>query len=54
MFRQWAVIVERAGYGYSDDSNHSRDVMEVLSETATLCKQISQGRLSFCLIPWLV
>ena len=27
------VIVERAGYGYSDDSNHSRDVMEVLSET---------------------
>ena len=27
------VIVERAGYGYSDDSNQSRDVMEVLSET---------------------
>ena len=27
------VIVERAGYGYSDDSNYSRDVMEVLSET---------------------
>ena len=27
------VVVERAGYGYSDDSNHSRDVMEVLSET---------------------
>ena len=27
------VIVERAGYGYSEDSNQSRDVMEVLSET---------------------
>ena len=27
------VIVERAGYGYSDDSNQSRDVMEVLAET---------------------
>ena len=27
------VVVERAGYGYSDDSNQSRDVMEVLSET---------------------
>ena len=27
------VVVERAGYGYSEDSNHSRDVMEVLSET---------------------
>ena len=27
------VVVERAGYGYSDDSNYSRDVMEVLSET---------------------
>jgi len=27
------VIVERAGYGYSDDSNQSRDVMEILSET---------------------
>ena len=27
------VIVERAGYGYSEDSNYSRDVMEVLSET---------------------
>ncbi|MDU1218234.1 MAG: alpha/beta hydrolase [Streptococcus sp.] len=31
--RYKVVIVERAGYGYSDDSNHSRDVMEVLSET---------------------
>lgn len=27
------VVVERAGYGYSEDSNQSRDVMEVLSET---------------------
>lgn len=27
------VIVERAGYSYSDDSNQSRDVMEILSET---------------------
>ena len=27
------VVVERAGYGFSEDSNHSRDVMEVLSET---------------------
>ena len=27
------VIVERAGYGYSEDSNQSRGVMEVLSET---------------------
>ena len=27
------VVVERAGYGFSDDSNQSRDVMEVLSET---------------------
>jgi len=26
------VVVERAGYGYSEDSNQSRDVMEVLSE----------------------
>ena len=31
--RYKVVIVERAGYGFSDDSNHSRDVMEVLSET---------------------
>ena len=31
--RYKVVIVERAGYGYSDDSNYSRDVMEVLSET---------------------
>lgn len=31
--RYKVVIVEREGYGYSDDSNHSRDVMEVLSET---------------------
>ena len=27
------VVVERAGYGFSEDSNLSRDVMEVLSET---------------------
>ena len=27
------VVVERAGYGFSQDSDHSRDVMEVLSET---------------------
>lgn len=27
------VVVERAGYGFSEDSNRSRDVMEVLSET---------------------
>ena len=31
--RYKVVIVERTGYGYSDDSNYSRDVMEVLSET---------------------
>lgn len=33
------VIVERAGYGYSDDSNHSRDVMEVLSESRQALSQ---------------
>ena len=33
------VIVERAGYGYSDDSNHSRDVMEVLAETRQALSQ---------------
>jgi len=33
------VIVERAGYGYSDESNHSRDVMEVLSETRQALSQ---------------
>lgn len=27
------VVVERAGYGFSEDSDQSRDVMEVLSET---------------------
>ena len=31
--------MERAGYGYSDDSNHSRDVMEVLSETRQALSQ---------------
>lgn len=33
------VIVERAGYGYSDDSNQSRDVMEILSETRQALSQ---------------
>lgn len=33
------VIVERAGYGYSDDSNYSRDVMEVLAETRQALSQ---------------
>ncbi|WP_347097996.1 alpha/beta hydrolase [Streptococcus oralis] len=33
------VIVERVGYGYSDDSNHSRDVMEVLSDTRQALSQ---------------
>ena len=33
------VIVERAGYGHSDDSNQSRDVMEVLSETRQALSQ---------------
>lgn len=38
--KQYKVaIVERAGYGYSDDSNHSRDVMEVLSETRQALSQ---------------
>ena len=33
------VVVERAGYGYSDDSNYSRDVMEVLSENRQALSQ---------------
>lgn len=37
--RYKVVIVERAGYGYSDDSNHSRDVIEVLSETRQALSQ---------------
>ena len=37
------VIVERAGYGYSEDSNQSRDVMQVLSETR---QALSQANLS--------
>ena len=37
------VVVERAGYGYSEDSNQSRDVMEVLSETR---QALSQANLS--------
>ena len=41
--RYKVVIVERAGYGYSDDSNHSRDVMEVLSETR---QALSQANIS--------
>ena len=47
------VIVERAGYGYSDDSNQSRDVMEVfVMRLVKLChKQILQVLLSSYLIP---
>ena len=37
------VVVERAGYGYSEDSNYSRDVMEVLSETR---QALSQANIS--------
>ena len=37
------VVVERAGYGYSDDGNYSRDVMEVLSETR---QALSQANIS--------
>ena len=37
--RYKVVIVERVGYGYSDDSNHSRDVMEVLYETRQALSQ---------------
>ena len=37
--RYKVVIVEQAGYGYSDDSNHSRDVIEVLSETRQALSQ---------------
>ena len=37
------VIMERAGYGYSEDSNQSRDVMEVLSETR---QALSQANIS--------
>ena len=33
------VVVERAGYGYSEDSNQSRDVMEVLFETRQALSQ---------------
>ena len=33
------VVVERAGYGYSEDSNQSRDVMVVLSETRQALSQ---------------
>ena len=33
------VVVERAGYGYSEDNNQSRDVMEVLSETRQALSQ---------------
>ena len=33
------VVVERAGYGYSDDSNQTRDVLEVLSETRQALSQ---------------
>ena len=37
------VLVERAGYGYSEDSNQSRDVTEVLSETR---QALSQANIS--------
>ena len=37
------VVVERAGYGYSEDSHQSRDVMEVLSETR---QALSQANIS--------
>ena len=37
------VVVERAGYGFSQDSDRSRDVMEVLSETR---QALSQANLS--------
>ena len=33
------VVVERAGYGFSQDSDRSRDVMEVLSETRQVLAQ---------------
>ncbi len=33
------VVVERAGYGFSQDSDRSRDVMEVLSETRQALSQ---------------
>ena len=33
------VVVERSGYGFSEDSNQSRDVMEVLSETRQALSQ---------------
>lgn len=37
------VVVERAGYGFSEDSDHSRDVMTVLSETR---QALSQAEIS--------
>ena len=37
------VVVERAGYGFSEDSDRSRDVMEVLSETR---QALAQARVS--------
>ena len=37
------VVVERAGYGFSEDSDRSRDVMEVLSET---CQALAQAHVS--------
>ena len=33
------VVVERAGYGFSEDSDRSRDVMEVLDETRQALSQ---------------
>lgn len=37
------VVVERAGYGFSEDSNHSRDVMGVLEET---CQALAQSKIT--------
>ena len=37
------VVVERAGYGFSEDSDQSRDVMTVLSETR---QALSQAKVS--------
>ena len=53
--RYKVVIVERDGYGYSDDSNHSRDVMEVcLRHVKLFLRLMSQGLLLYYLILWLV
>ena len=38
------VVVERAGYGFSEDSDQSRDVMTVLSETRQALSQANISR----------